>query len=105
MLLKRPMAVAYRLAPLTYQLARLLVKTDCYSLPNLLAGKPLVKEFIQHEVTAEKLGRELLALVEHPARAAELAGVFAGIHSDLRRNASQRAAATVLDMVGRSVQP
>lgn len=100
MLLKRPMAVAYRLAPLTYQLARLLVKTDCYSLPNLLAGRPLVKEFIQHEVTAEKLGRELLKLVEHPARAAELAGVFAGIHTDLRRNASQRAADTVLDMVG-----
>lgn len=104
MLLKRPMTVAYRLAPLTYQIARLLVKTDCYSLPNLLAGKPLVKEFIQHEVTAEKLGRELLALIENPVRAAELAGVFAGIHADLRRNASQRAADTVLEMVGRSGQ-
>ena len=102
MLLKRPMAVAYRLAPLTYQLARLLVKTDSYSLPNLLAGKPLVKEFIQHEVTPEKLGRELLTLVENPARAAELANVFAGIHAELRRNASQRAADTVLEMIGRS---
>ena len=104
MLLKRPMAVAYRLAPLTYQVARLLVKTDSYSLPNLLAGKPLVKEFIQQEVTAEKLGRELLALVENPARAAQLAAVFAGIHADLRRNASQLAADTVLEMVGRSEQ-
>jgi len=102
MLLKRPMAVAYRLAPLTYQIARLLVQTDCYSLPNLLAGKPLVKEFIQHEVTAEKLGRELLRLVENPSRAAELAGVFAGIHADLRRNASQLAADTVLELVGRA---
>ena len=102
MLLKRPMAVAYRLSPLTYQIARLLVKTDSYSLPNLLAGEPLVKEFIQHEVTAERLGRELLSLVENPVRAAGLAEVFAGIHADLRRNASQRAADTVLQMVGRS---
>lgn len=105
MLLKRPMAVAYRLAPLTYRIARRLVKTDYYSLPNLLAGKPLVKEFIQHDVTPEKLGRELLTLIEHPARAAELAAVFAGIHADLRRNASQQAADTVLEMVGRGAQP
>ena len=102
MLLKRPMVVAYRLSPLTYKMARLMVKSKYYSLPNLLAGKPLVKEAIQDEASAETLGRELLALIENPARAQELSTVFARIHDDLRRDASRVAADTVLNMVGRS---
>jgi len=100
MLLKRPMVVAYRLSPLTYQMARVLVKSRYFSLPNLLAGRPLVRELVQHEVTAETLGREVLALIENPARAQELVSTFAGIHADLRRDASKQAADIVLDMSG-----
>jgi lipid-A-disaccharide synthase len=100
MLLKRPMVVAYRLSPLTYQMARLLVNSPYIALPNLLAGRPLVRELVQHEVTAEALGREVLALIENPARAQELASVFAQIHEDLRRNASRQAADVVLEMSG-----
>jgi lipid-A-disaccharide synthase len=100
MLLKRPMVVAYRLSPLTYRMARLLVKSRYFALPNLLAGRPLVRELIQDEVTAENLGREVLTLVENPVRAQELASVFAQIHEDLRRDASRRAADLVLEMSG-----
>ncbi|MDH3887692.1 MAG: lipid-A-disaccharide synthase, partial [Gammaproteobacteria bacterium] len=53
MLIKRPMVMAYRLSPLTYQLARLLVNTPYYSLPNLLADQPLVKEFIQNDISTQ----------------------------------------------------
>lgn len=101
MLLKRPMVVAYRLSAPTYRLARMLVKTPFFSLPNLLAGKPLVKEFIQHQVVAENLGPEVLGLVENPERAAALAHEFAAIHSTLRRDASHSAARVVLQMTGR----
>jgi len=92
MLLKRPMVVAYRLSALTYQLARLLVKTKYYSLPNLLADDALVPELIQNEVTAESLGREVMRLIENPARAEKLASTFGRIHDDLRRDASRVAA-------------
>jgi lipid-A-disaccharide synthase len=100
MLLKRPMVVAYRLAPMTYQLARLLVKSRYISLPNLLAGRSLVRELVQHEVTTETLGREVLALIENPGRAQEMATVFAQIHQDLRRDANRLAADIVLEMSG-----
>ncbi|MGB5306348.1 MAG: lipid-A-disaccharide synthase [Gammaproteobacteria bacterium] len=100
MLLKRPMVVAYRLAPLTFQIARFMVKTPYYSLPNLLAGRPVVKELIQGAVTAEALGRELLALLEDTQRVQEMSALFSDIHRDLRRDASRQAAATVLAMVG-----
>jgi lipid-A-disaccharide synthase len=96
------MVVAYRLSALTYRLMRMLIRTPFYSLPNLLAGKPLVKELIQHEVTAEGIGRELLSLLENPVRAGELSREFARIHRELRRDASQCAAQTVLQMTGRS---
>ncbi|MDH3980070.1 MAG: lipid-A-disaccharide synthase [Gammaproteobacteria bacterium] len=101
MLLKRPMVMAYRLSALSYRLARMLVKTPFYSLPNLLAGRPLVKELIQHEVTAENLGRELLALLENPVRAGDLSREFAEIHKELRRDASHSAAQIALQMTSR----
>jgi lipid-A-disaccharide synthase len=102
MLLKRPMVVAYRLSALTYRLARLLVKTKYYSLPNLLADEALVQEFIQGEVTAESLGREIMQLIENPARAEKLSSIFGKIHDDLRRDASRTAADVVLQMTGRA---
>jgi len=102
MLLKRPMVVAYRLSPLTYQLARLLVNTPYYSLPNLLADRPLVKEFIQYDVTPEALGGEILRLLNDPAHAQELTTVFAQLHDELRRDASRIAADAVFEIAGRS---
>ena len=101
LLLKRPMAVAYRVAPLTYQLARRLVRTRYFSLPNLLADRPLVREFIQHEVTAENLGRELLALLQDTRRIADMMEQFNRIHATLCRDASQVAADTVLQVAAR----
>ncbi len=102
MLLKRPMVVAYRLSGLTYRLARLLVKTKYYSLPNLLANDALVPELIQDEVSPGSLGREVMQLIENPARGEELTAVFARIHKDLRRGASAAAAEVILQRTGRA---
>jgi lipid-A-disaccharide synthase len=100
MLLKRPMVVAYRLSSLTYRIAKRLVKTEYYSLPNLLAGQPVVRELIQDEVTADNLGRELLSLLDNPGHSAEVSEIFTKIHDDLRRDANHGAAQAVLAMVG-----
>lgn len=103
MLIKRPMVMAYRLAPLTYQLARLLVNTPYYSLPNLLADQPLVREFIQNDISTQALGEETLRLVENPENTRELTAVFTKIHNELRQDASRIAADTIMEMTGRSV--
>jgi len=101
-LLKRPLVVAYRMSPLSYRIIRSLVNTDFYSLPNLLAGRPVVTELIQDEVTTERLGRELMKLLENPHRSGEMCAVFSGIHAELRRGASRAVADVVLEMTGRS---
>jgi len=58
-LLTIPMVIVYKLAPVTYWLGRLLVKMPYIGLPNIVAGKKIVNEFIQHEATAENLAKEV----------------------------------------------
>lgn len=102
LLIGRPMVVAYRLAPLTYFLARRLnlVKVRHFSLPNLLAGEPLVPELLQDQVTAGALADAATDLLHSPQRQAKLLGHFARIGDGLRRGASDHAARAVLDVAG-----
>ena len=102
MLLKKPMVVAYRLSPLTYQLARYLVKVDVYSLPNLLAGEKLVPEIIQHDVTPERLSSTVLDFFETPQHMVALQQRFTEIHQTLQQNASVSAAQAILELIGTS---
>ena len=98
-LVKRPMVVAYRVAPLTGWLLRdlKLVKTEFFSQPNLLARRALVPEYFQEQVRPDVLGPAVLAQLERPDRDA-LAQAFEAIHVSLRRDASERAAEAVLEL-------
>lgn len=99
MLLKRPMVVAYILAPLSYWIAKRLVKVENVSLPNLLANETLVPELIQQEVSAENLGQKVLAYFENPALMDTLHQRFDEIHQSLRQDAGAQAAEAILQLV------
>lgn len=103
LLLKRPMVICYRLAPLTYAIASRMLKVPYVGLPNLLAGRQLVPEFIQDQVTADNLAESIEGLLRDLADGrvgADLIGEFELIHQRLRRGASERAAAAVLRLCG-----
>ncbi len=68
-LLNVPMAIVYKLATLTYWLGRLLVNTPFIGLPNIVIGKAIVKELIQHDATAENLSAEVLKILTDKAYA------------------------------------
>jgi lipid-A-disaccharide synthase len=74
-----------------------LVKTEYFSQPNLLAGRPLVPEFFQEQVRPDVLGPAVLGQLERPDRD-ELTRVFEAIHASLRCDASERAADAVLEL-------
>lgn len=95
LLYKRPMVVAYRLAPLTYKILRRLVKSPYVSLPNLLAQRLLVPELIQDAATPEALAQTLSPLLD--GGEAQTEG-FDTIHRALRRDASEEAAQAVLQL-------
>ena len=54
-----PMAIIYRLAPLTYLIGRMLIRVPYIGLPNIVAGRRIVREFIQHEARPERIAPEI----------------------------------------------
>ena len=99
MLLKRPMAVAYRVAPMTAWLARRLVRVSHFALPNLLARRELVPEFIQEAATVENLGPAVLRWLDEPLARDRLTAEFDALHDLLRRDANRQAADAILEML------
>jgi len=97
-----PMVVAYRVSPLTAFMLRALrmMKLPQISLPNLLAGEPLVPEFLQEQVSAPKLAAAVQAqLIDRPRRA-QLEVKFRAIHESLRQGGAVLAARAVLELLG-----
>lgn len=99
MLFKKPMVVAYRISPITFFLAKLLVRgLRHFSLPNLIAGEECVPEFLQDRVVPKKMGKEILDYLVNEARIEKLKNRFTSLHQSLRRNASHEAARAVLKL-------
>jgi lipid-A-disaccharide synthase len=71
-----PMLVVYRTSLPTYLIGRQLISVSHIGMVNLIAGRTLCPEFIQHDATPEKLAAGLLPLLgDTPERAAQLAGL------------------------------
>ncbi len=100
-LAKRPMVVAYKVAPLTYRLVKGLgmLKVDLYALPNVLAGERVVPELMQHDCTPQNLADATLHWLRDPAAAAALQPRFLALHRTLKCDASAQAARAVVDLV------
>lgn len=71
-LLTIPMVIAYKLSTLTYWLGRWLVNTPFIGLPNIVSGKSIIKELIQHEATPENLSAEVLRILTDKAYAEQM---------------------------------
>jgi lipid-A-disaccharide synthase len=95
-LLKRPMAIVYKMAPFSYRLMRRMGYLPYVGLPNVLAGKFVVPEFIQNDATPENLAQVLLNLYADKATCARISEVFGAIHLQLRQNAAEKAALAVI---------
>ena len=99
MLFKRPMVVAYRMAGLTFRILKRLVRVGHVSLPNLLAKREVVPEFLQDDATPEAMGAALLErLGPTPEREATQAE-FMKLHQMLRRDADRAAADAVIELL------
>ena len=99
-ILEVPMIVVYKLAELTYQLGKRLVKVDFFSLVNLIAGYAAVPELLQHEVKAEKIAAELLEITAVPARKQTMKLALKEVKSKLGGSgASEKAATAALQLM------
>lgn len=101
MLLKRPMVMSYRLGAMTYAIVSRMVTTKWFALPNILAGRPLVPEFIQGAATPQALADAVCSYLENPDQA-ELLQAFDDIHATLRCDAGVQSANAVIELCQRA---
>ena len=102
LLLGRPMVAAYRASPLTAMLARILIKIPHVTLPNLLSAEPRVPELMQDEASPERLGHEVYCLLRHPILRELQLEQFSAVRKELKRNAADRAATAIGELLGTS---
>jgi lipid-A-disaccharide synthase len=95
-----PMAILYKVVWLTYAVGKRLVQVPHLGMPNVLAGREIVREFIQHDCAPEPVAREMRRLLDDETlrerQQRELAKVIAGLGD---RGAGVRAAAEVLALL------
>jgi len=87
-----PGAIAYRTNPLTYVMARWLVRVPFIGIANLLLGEPVYPEFIQNAASPDALARELESCIADPARRARTAAQSARLKALLARPAGENEA-------------
>jgi len=99
-LLGTPMVIVYRMNPMTYALARRLTDLPHVGMPNLIAGRRVVPELIQHECAGAPIARALRELLTDPARAEAMRADLATVRARLGEpGAIGRAAHIAWDMI------
>jgi lipid-A-disaccharide synthase len=96
-LFKRPMAIAYKMAPMSYRLMRRMGYLPYVGLPNILAGEFVVPEFIQDDATPENLAQALLNFYFDKDICVRIRRIFHGIHLRLKQNTAEKAAAAIIN--------
>ena len=105
-----PFVVVYRLARLTWLLGRRLVSLDTFAMPNLIAGRRIVPELIQRDLTAANIVHELSAIIPDGPRRRQVLRDLAEIREKLRDGSNREppalcAARQILGLIARSGDP
>lgn len=101
-LVGRPMVIAYKMSPWSWRLMRGMRYLPWVGLPNILAGRYVVPEFLQEAATPENLAQAVGNLLADRQARAAIARVFDGIHRQLRQNTARKAADAVLPYLQRA---
>lgn len=100
---RKPMVIAYKMSPWSWRLMKGMRYLPWIGLPNILAGRYVVPEFLQDDATPENLSQALgNLLVDRQARAG-IERVFGAVHRQLRQGTADKAAAAVLPYLGQTV--
>jgi lipid-A-disaccharide synthase len=95
-----PAVIVYRMAPLSYQLARRVVTLDTIGMVNLIAGETIAPEFVQDAFTPEAVAGEAISMLTDRDRAAGIRAGLARVRASLGGpGASRRAAEAILRVI------
>ena len=98
-----PMVIVYKLSPLSYWLGRLLVRLEHFGLPNIVAGKKIVEELLQNDVTPKNVAQDMLVLLEGTMETEKITKEYNIMRESLGEGgASKNAAAAIMKVIGNS---
>jgi lipid-A-disaccharide synthase len=98
-----PLVLVYKVSWLTYLVGRLVVRVKFLGMPNILANKEIVPEFIQYAAQPRELARAVSRLIDEPAaaRGKMISELDAIISSLGEGGASENAARAILGELGK----
>ena len=98
-MLNVPLCIVYRLSPISYILGKALFKLRFLGIINLIAGREIAKELLQHDAVPHRMASELVRLMrDEPARK-KMLNDFQEIRSKMGKpGASRRAAEKILEL-------
>ena len=97
-----PMVIIYKLNPLTYWLALMLINTPYYGLINIVAGESVVPELIQSRANAENIASETLKFLKNPEYCQEIQNRLLLVRNKLGRPGVMKAvAASIVDSLSK----
>lgn len=95
-----PMLVLYKVNPITYWVGRQLVQVPYLAMVNILAGKKIVPEFLQHNATPDALLAATKQLLNQPSLLRSMGKHLAQVVEKLGGpGASRRAAIAILEAI------
>lgn len=107
-LFKKPMVITYKMSPWSWRLMRRMKYQPWVGLPNILAGRFVVPEFLQDEATPDNLAQALGNLIGDKTMQTALHDLFTAMHRQLRQNTADKAVAAILpgllDKLGSSLR-
>ncbi len=100
-----PMVIVYRGSQLNWRLIRPLIHLDTFGMVNLIAGRRIVPELMQHDVTGEKIAAEVKAILNDEQRLRKMREDLAEVQARLKAgggNGAERAARAVMQVIHES---
>lgn len=95
-LLKKPLVITYKMSPKSWRIMRNMGYQPWVGLPNILANRFAVPEFLQDDATPDNLAQALGNLVRDETVRERLHELFTEMHLLLRQNTAEKAAAAIL---------
>jgi lipid-A-disaccharide synthase len=100
-----PLAIMYKTPALNYAIGRRLIKTPFIGLPNIVAGREVVREFVQDQATADNLAEEIVRVLKDTNYRQTMSQQLLEVRQEMgQAGCAQRVARMVLQMASPSLQ-
>jgi lipid-A-disaccharide synthase len=91
-----PFVLIYKVSWFTYIPGRMLIRVDYLGMPNILAGREIIPEFIQHEAKPESIADAVWSLYSNSSARAVMLGDMDRVTESLGKQGAERRAAEVV---------